>query len=87
MSVRSPASAASSTGCARIEGLTAPGRRACRDEGIVTSLFSIGVLSLLLLVPVYLLAARTHPPTIQWIGYGFFDKRWLVATFLIGSIG
>lgn len=58
-----------------------------RDEGIVTALLSIGVLFLLLLVPVYLLAARTHPPTIQWIGYGFLDKRWLVATFLIGTVG
>ena len=37
--------------------------------------------------PVYLLAARTHPPAERWIGYGFFDKRWLVVTFLLGTSG
>jgi hypothetical protein len=57
------------------------------DEGMVTGMLSLAVLLLLLLVPIYLLAARTHPPTEDWIGYGFFDKRWLVATFLLGSIG
>jgi hypothetical protein len=57
------------------------------DQGVVTMLLSAAVLALLLLIPVYLLAARTHPPTERWIGYGFFDKRWLVATFLLGTIG
>jgi hypothetical protein len=57
------------------------------DPGVVTGLLSVAVLVVLLLVPVYLLAARTHPPTQHWIGYGFFDKRWLVATFMLGSVG
>jgi hypothetical protein len=57
------------------------------DPGAVSILFALGTLSLLLLVPIYLLAARTHPSTEQWIGYGFFDKRWVVATFLLGTVG
>jgi hypothetical protein len=64
-------------------------RRSTSASGaaLVTGLLSLAVLTLLLLVPVYLLAARTHPPTEQWIGYGFFDKRWLLATFLLGTLG
>jgi hypothetical protein len=65
----------------------AAGGSTASDQGVVTMLLSAAVLSLLLLVPIYLLAARTHPPTEHWIGYGFFDKRWLVATFLLGGIG
>jgi hypothetical protein len=57
------------------------------DPGVVTALISLAIMSVLLLVPVYLLAARTHPPSEQWIGYGFFDKRWLTATFLLGTLG
>jgi hypothetical protein len=60
---------------------------AASDEGVVSILLSAGVLFLLLLIPAYLLAARTHAPTEQWIGYGFFDKRWVPATFLLGTIG
>jgi hypothetical protein len=57
------------------------------NPGVVAALLSLAALALLLLVPVYLLAARTHPPTEQWIGYGFFDKRWVVATFQLGTLG
>lgn len=57
------------------------------DPGKVTALLSVAVLCLLLLVPAYLLAARTYPSTENWIGYGFFDKRWMVATFMLGSLG
>jgi hypothetical protein len=57
------------------------------DEGVVTGLLSLAVLFCLLLVPVYFLAARTHPTTVHWIGYGFFDKRWLPTTFMIGTLG
>ena len=39
------------------------------------------------LVPVYLLAARTHASSEQWLGYGFFDKRWVVALFTLGTLG
>jgi hypothetical protein len=57
------------------------------DAGWVSLLISAAVLAALLLVPVYLLAARTHPPTEHWIGYGFFDKRWLPTTFMLGTVG
>ncbi len=53
----------------------------------VTGLLSLAVVLLLMLVPVYLLAARTHAPSEQWIGYGFFDKRWVVALFTLGTLG
>ena len=48
---------------------------------------SAAVLSVLLLIPVWLLAARTHASTEHWLAFGFFDKRWLLATFLLGTIG
>lgn len=57
------------------------------DQGVVTAMLSGAVVSLLLLIPAYLLAARTHAPTEQWIGYGFFDKRWLLTTFMLGTVG
>ena len=57
------------------------------DPGVVTAVLSLAVLSLLLLISVYLLAARTHEPAEQWIGLGFLDKRWLPVTFLLGTLG
>jgi hypothetical protein len=57
------------------------------DSGVVTALLSAAVVSLLLLVPVYLLAARTHGSPEHWIGFGFFDKRWVPITFLVGTLG
>lgn len=57
------------------------------DRAAVTGLLSLAVVLLLMLVPVYLLAARTHAPSEQWIGYGFFDKRWVVALFTLGTLG
>ena len=42
---------------------------------------------MLLLIPVWLLAARTHASSEHWLAFGFFDKRWLLATFLLGTIG
>jgi hypothetical protein len=75
-----------------VHRVRSPGRTASRnaresDPGLVSGLLSVAILLPLLMVPVYLLAARTHPPTEHWIGYGFFDKRWIVATFLLGSVG
>jgi hypothetical protein len=40
-----------------------------------------------LLVPVYFLAARTHPTTLVWNHFGFLDRRWLTSLFLIGTAG
>ena len=57
------------------------------DRAAVTGLLSLAVVLVLLIVPVYLLAARTHPPSEQWIGYGFFDKRWVVVLFTLGTLG
>ncbi len=57
------------------------------DRALVTLLLSVAVLLVLLLLPVYLLAARTHPPAEHWIGYGFFDKRWVVSLFTLGTLG
>ena len=57
------------------------------DAAATTGLLSLAAMSLLLLVPVYLLAARTLPPSEDWLGYGFFDKRWMLATFLVGTLG
>ena len=44
-------------------------------------------MAVLALIPVWLLAARTHPPSEQWLAYGFFDKRWVLALFLLATIG
>jgi hypothetical protein len=41
----------------------------------------------LVLVPVYLLARSSQPIHELAIEYGFFDKRWIVAFFLLGTIG
>lgn len=55
--------------------------------GATTALLWVAVMFVLALIPVWLLAARTHPPTEQWLGYGFFDKRWLLASYLLATIG
>jgi hypothetical protein len=57
------------------------------DPALTAGLLAIAALALLALIPVYLLAASTRPPTEEWIGYGFFDKRWLVASFMLGTLG
>jgi hypothetical protein len=57
------------------------------ERALTTGLISVAVLFVLALVPVWLMAARTHPPTEEWLGYGFFDKRWVISTFLLGTIG
>jgi hypothetical protein len=44
-------------------------------------------LLVLLLIPVYYLAARTHPSPLTWNSYGFLDKRWVTSIFLLLTIG
>ena len=51
------------------------------------ALLWVAAMLVLALIPVWLLAARTHPPTEEWLGYGFFDKRWLLASFLLATLG
>ena len=41
----------------------------------------------LLLVPAYLLARSSQPSHQLWLEYGSLDKRWVVALFLLGTIG
>ncbi len=64
-----------------------------RSGGILptAALLTLATLSLLALVPVYLLAAQ-HESTSRNLGrgppfYGFLDKRWLLAAFLLGTLG
>ena len=57
------------------------------DTAKTTGLIALGAMFVLCLVPVYLLAAQNHPPTERWLGYGFYDKRWLMAAFLLGTLG
>jgi hypothetical protein len=38
-----------------------------------------------LLIVVYYRAEATVPPTVQWINFGFDDKRWVTATYLLGA--
>ena len=39
-----------------------------------------------LLVPVYLKAIGTLPPSVQWLGYGYLDKRWETSAYLLGTL-
>jgi hypothetical protein len=39
-----------------------------------------------LLIVVYCRAAATVPPTVQWIHFGFTDKRWVTAAYLLGAL-
>jgi hypothetical protein len=40
----------------------------------------------LLLVPAYYRAKSTLPTSVVWIAFGFLDKRWVTATYLIGAL-
>ncbi|MEA2422199.1 MAG: hypothetical protein QOF55_1298 [Thermoleophilaceae bacterium] len=51
------------------------------------AMLAAAVLLLLLLLPVHYMAARTHPTTLGWNGYGFLDKRWITTSFLILTAG
>ena len=39
-----------------------------------------------LLIPVYLKALGTEPPSVQWLGYGYLDKRWESSAYLLGTL-
>ena len=66
-----------------------PRRRTGTGSGSASTVALLWVAAMLVLalIPVWLLAARTHPPTEEWLGYGFFDKRWLLASFLLATLG
>jgi hypothetical protein len=51
------------------------------------ALLAAAVVLLALLVPVYFLAARTHPPDVVWNHFGFLDRRWLTSLFMIATAG
>jgi hypothetical protein len=40
----------------------------------------------LLLVPAYYRAKSTLPTSVVWIAFGFLDKRWITATYLLGAL-
>jgi hypothetical protein len=40
----------------------------------------------LLLVPAYYLTKSTLPTSVVWIAFGFMDKRWITATYLLGAL-
>src|SRR5215469_4323168 len=40
----------------------------------------------LLLIPAYYRAESTLPTSVVWIAFGFLDKRWVTATYLIGAL-
>jgi hypothetical protein len=40
-----------------------------------------------LLVVVFFRAEATFPPSVQWLYYGFTDKRWVSACYLLGVLG
>jgi hypothetical protein len=40
----------------------------------------------LLLIPVYLKARSTEPPSVLWLGFGFLDKRWETSVYVLGTL-
>src|SRR5215469_5907920 len=40
----------------------------------------------LLLLPAYYRAESTLPTSVVWIAFGFMDKRWITATYLLGAL-
>jgi hypothetical protein len=40
----------------------------------------------LLLIPAYYRAKSTLPTSVVWIAFGFMDKRWITATYLLGAL-
>lgn len=40
----------------------------------------------LLLIPAYFRAKSTLPTSVVWIAFGFLDKRWVTATYLLGAL-
>jgi hypothetical protein len=41
----------------------------------------------LLVVDAYLKARATEPPGVVWLGFGYLDKRWMSALYLLGTLG
>jgi hypothetical protein len=69
--------------------LIARRRRAPQPGGELATavLLAVAVVLVALLVPVYFLAARTHPPAVAWNHFGFLDRRWLTSLFMIATAG
>ena len=40
----------------------------------------------LTLIVAYYRAEATLPPTVRWINFGYYDKRWVGAAFLVGAL-
>jgi hypothetical protein len=48
--------------------------------------FALAVWFPLLLIPVYLCARSTEPPSQTWLGFGFMDKRWETSMYMLGTL-
>lgn len=53
----------------------------------VAALLSLGALLVLSVIPTYLLARASEPPHQVSVLYAYLDRRWLVAGFLLASLG
>jgi hypothetical protein len=64
-------------------------RRPPRPAGelATAALLAAAIVLVALLVPVYFLVARTHPPDVVWNHFGFLDRRWLTSLFMIATAG
>ncbi len=64
-------------------------RRAGTAGQVLLTAAMLAAIPLLLaaLLPVHYMAARTHPTTLRWNGFGFLDKRWLTTSFLTFTLG
>jgi hypothetical protein len=47
---------------------------------------SLAVWFPLLLISAYLKARATEPPTVEWLAFGFLDKRWETSVYLLGTL-
>jgi hypothetical protein len=82
--------AAAGVAAAGVIALVVRPRRAADEQASELStalLLAIGVVLIALLVPVYFLVARTHPPDVVWNHFGFLDRRWLTSLFMIATAG
>jgi hypothetical protein len=60
--------------------------RAIAPEMRATIWLSLTVWFPFLLVVAYLKAKSTLPPSVVWISFGFMDKRWVTAAYLLGTL-
>lgn len=62
-------------------------REPTRRDFLTAAMLAAALVLVVALVPVYFLAARTHPTALTWNHFGFRDKRWLTSLFLCATAG